>query len=333
LGRVKIRVQNIFEDIPKNDIPWASCFSSVHGKSFNIPALGKIVNVIFDGSILYNPIYINTDNYNINLQDKLESLSDKDYNNFVALLFDDRTRIYSETDDFTIDFLINKIKMTSDSINLELKDNSRKINLGAEDANQSAVLGNHFIMEWFLDFLNILVQPTALTGNLGAPVLKTDLDAHMQKFIDNPNKFISSNVFISDNGSISKLERDSSTSEVEHDDTKVVYPNNPVGGSNIESTNNIDSSTQQTMIKTQQDDKSALISASPSGTNITNNDLVYTNNKQDAYTKPNITSNNSIVNSSSTIDQRNRPDVLNSSIVADNKNTDTSIPIYGNYKV
>jgi len=107
---------------------------------------------------------------------------------------------------------------------LELKNNDGRINIGTESADQPAVLGDHFIMDWFLELVKILIKPTTLTGNMGAPVLKPELDAHLQKFLTNPKKFISSNVFIADNNKVDKLERDSITTEVEHDDVQIIKP-------------------------------------------------------------------------------------------------------------
>lgn len=330
LGRVKVRVQNVFDKIDINDIPWSSPHASLSGKAFDFPALGKIVRIEFDNGNIYSPIYIYSWNYNINLQDKLESLSDDDYQNFDAITFDDKTRIYSETDKLTIDFLINKILINNNSINLEIKDNSNKITLGSEDANQNAVLGQHFIMEWLLKFCNLLLDPTTLTGNLGAPILKPELDAHLQEFISDPQKFISKNVFISDNDKIKTLKRDSATSEVAHDDTKIVDPSQN-GSANIENSEYIDDSTKDNIKAQQTSDSAILQSAKPISdtavSNInplsgsTNNLFINSNtvkyNGIDQYNKPIITKGNQNSKSPYSIDQRGRNDILGSPIVAD----------------
>jgi hypothetical protein len=351
-GRIKVRVQNIFDEIPKNDIPWSSPHSSLNGKTFDIPELGKIVNVIFDNDSIYFPYYIYSNNYNINLQDKLESLSNDDYTNFVSLLFDHRTRIYSETDSFTIDFKVNKIKMDNDSINIDIKDDSRKINLGSENADQNAVLGTHFIMEWFLDFLNILSNPMSLVGNLGAPIIKPEIDAHIQKFISNPNKFISQNVFIVDNNKVTNLERNSVTSSIEHDDTIIVNPkeNSNGIGNNIEQSDIVNQDTKDDIATNQQKEKQEIADYKPiintsstnsilPNSNTSNNNVIKTNNI-DTYSKSNVTNNRKISNSKYTIDKRNRGDELNSNIVSVNKNSNNSgnnqntggfNPNYGNY--
>ena len=239
LGRCRVRVQNLFNEIPSEHLPWCSSYIKTDGKAYEIPAIGKIVNVTFDDGNLYMPYYTYADKYNINLQDKLESLSEDEYDKFVALLFDHRTRIYSEKESLTLDYLVNKIKIDKSNINLELKNNDGQINIGTDNSDQALVLGNHFIMDWFKEFMRILIIPTSLVGNTGAPILKPELDAHIQKFMTNPKKFISSNVFTVDNNKVDKLERDSITSEVEHDDTSFVTPSEDsqnVDGQNVEST-------------------------------------------------------------------------------------------------
>ena len=226
LGRIKVRVQTIFESIPLEHIPWAHAYAVSNGKSFEIPPLGKIVNISFENGNMYSPYYISTEKFNINLQDKLESLNDNDYSNFIALLFDHKTRIYSDNNNLTLDYLLNKITINKESINLELKDNIQKITLGSESADQRVILGEHFLMDWFMEFVKLLLNPVNMTGNMGAPILKPQIDAHLTKFLKNVGNMLSSNVYISDNNKIDKVERDSSTSGVEHDDTNFIYPEN-----------------------------------------------------------------------------------------------------------
>jgi type VI secretion system (T6SS) baseplate-like injector VgrG len=265
-GRCRVRVQKIFHEISTEHLPWCSPYIKTDGKSFELPAIGKIVNVIFAEGNLYMPYYIYADKYNINLQDKLESLSEDEYDKFVALLFDHRSRIYSEKDGFTIDYLVNKIKIDKGNINFELKNNDGKINIGTADSDQPLILGDHFIMDWFMEFMRILIIPTSLVGNTGAPVLKPELDAHIQKFMTNPKKFISSNVFTVDNNKVSKLERDSITSEVEHDDTSFVTPSEDTqntDGKNVESTTVVGEDSRNKIKENQEKSSNELKDAVP----------------------------------------------------------------------
>jgi len=266
MGRCRIRVPYTYDVVPLEQLPWSSPYIEPNGKSFQIPAIGKLVNIAFYNGNIYTPYYVYTDRYNINLQDKLESITEDEYKNFVALLFDHRTRVYAEKEGFTIDYLVNKVTINKSSINLELKNNDSKVNLGSASADQAAVLGDHFIMDWFLEFMKILVKPTTLLGNYGAPIQKPELDAHIQKFIANPKQFISSNVFIVDNNKVDKLERDSITSEVEHDDTMFMTPGEAIdgGGANVEKTEIISTEAQNNMTTNQTDTKTELKESVPS---------------------------------------------------------------------
>lgn len=328
-GRIKVRVQCVFDDIPAQHIPWSSPYITPAGTAFSVPPIGKIVNVIFDNGNLYSPYYFFSDKYNLNLQDKLESLTDENYVNFGSLLFTHTTQMYNDSDQFVIDHLLNKIKMTNNDINLELKDNKRKINIGTSKADQRAVLGDHFVMEWFKEFLNILIKPTALTGNMGSPILKADLDAHIQKFLLNPEFFVSKNVFIVDNDKVDKLERDSVTNEVQHDDVTTVSPNQDSGqageGVNIESSTEIDDGSKDIIQKTQDKQKNVLYDSITEGTQVNKSD--YTTSKKDRRNKPRM--------GKYTADNRERVDRYNSSKVKERKSKDNEIknnPNYGNYR-
>lgn len=230
LGRVKVRVQSVFEKIPLAHVPWSHPYAVSHGKSFELPPVGKIVNVIFENGNMYSPYYISTDKYNINLQDKLESLSTEEYKEFISILFDHKTRIYSDGENLTLDYLLNKMTIDRDGINLEIKDNSQKVTLGSVNADQRVILGEHFLVDWFTEFVKLLLNPVNLTGNMAAPVLKPAIDAHLTKFLSTMGKMLSSNVYVVDNNKVDKLERDSSTSGVGHDDTGFVYPENDTTG-------------------------------------------------------------------------------------------------------
>jgi len=186
LGRIKVRVQGIFDEIPVEDIPWARPFKSLDGKSFNLPLIGKLVNVMFFNNNIYEPTYIYSENYNINLEDVLKDYSDEEYENFVALLFDHKTQIYSDD-------------------KIELKDNQQKINIGTKDSSQQAMLGNHWL-EWFDTLVQTLQKPTSLMGNLAAPVIRPEVDAILSEYWTKRETFISDHVYITDDLKIKKLE-------------------------------------------------------------------------------------------------------------------------------
>jgi putative chitinase len=210
-GRIKVRVQTLYNLIPVEDIPYASPFGSLSGKEFQIPAIGKLVNVLFLSDDIYDPYYIYSENYNINLQNKLNDLSDEDYVRFVALLFDDRTQIFSDNNELTLDHYFNKMTISKCGINLELKDKKQILNLGGKGSDQDAVLGTRFF-EWMDKFIDELNSPFSLIGNLGAPVLKPKLQKICAEYkMIRANKietFLSKHVKVIDNNKVENLERD-----------------------------------------------------------------------------------------------------------------------------
>lgn len=206
LGRIKVRVQSIFDDMPVEDIPWASPMKNIGGCSFELPAIGKIVSVVFtDEDNLYEPYYMFADHYNTNLQKKLKDLDDDMYTDFFAITFDHRTKIYADDEELTVDYKYNKITVNNDEINLELKDNNRKLNLGCQTAGQQAVLGNHWF-DWMDKFVNTLLKPSSLLDSKGAPVLKTEIDQLLIEYKSIRETFVSDHVYIVDDNKIDKLE-------------------------------------------------------------------------------------------------------------------------------
>jgi hypothetical protein len=204
-GRIKVRIQGLYDNMAVEDIPYASPYNDINGTSFKLPAVHQIVNVMFLSNNLYDPTYLYSENSNINLQDKLKSLSDSEYETFVALLFDHKTQIYRDDTELTLDYLYNKITISNDDINLELKDNNRKVNIGTKNANQPALMTIHFF-DWMDSFVRALLIPTSLTGNMGAPVIKPQIDTLLNKYLSIKKTFLSNHVYIVDNNKIEKIE-------------------------------------------------------------------------------------------------------------------------------
>jgi len=206
-GRIKVRVQTLFHEIPVEDIPYASPFNSLAGKEFQIPAVGKLVNVLFLTDDIYDPYYIFSEDYNVNLQTKLKDLSEEEYTRFVAVLFDDRTQISADSNELTLDHYFNKMTITKWGINLELKDNKQLLNLGGKGADQEAVLGTRFF-EWMDKFVDELAKPSALIGNSGAAILRPKLNQLCSEYKKLRPDFVSKYVKVVDNDQIDNLERD-----------------------------------------------------------------------------------------------------------------------------
>lgn len=211
LGRIKVRVLNVFDEIPVEDIPWASSWKDLNGNAFNVPDVGKVVSVVFDSGNKYKPEYIHASHFNKNLEEKLKELSDSDYISMRALVFDHKTQVYSnDTEGLKIDYKFNNINIKEDSIDVNLKDNFGHVNIGTPTANQQAILGNNFL-NWFDEFIDNLIGTNSgpYLGNLGAPVLANPefIDCLTKyKSLRDP-KFLSHHVNIVDNEYVDKQDR------------------------------------------------------------------------------------------------------------------------------
>lgn len=220
LGRCKVRVQSVYDDIPVEDMPWANPIKSLSGKSFEIPAIGKMVSAFFPNDNIYEPYYMFSDHYNINILNRLKNLSDDEYVNYVALLLEHRTQIYADDTNLTLDYQYNKITIDDGDINLELKDASQKLNLGCKTSTQQAVLGSRWF-EWMDKFVNKLVEPSSLIGNSGAPVLKPEIDQLLVEYQTLRKDFVSDYVNIVDNRKIQKLKRNPNSNAQMHDGIQI----------------------------------------------------------------------------------------------------------------
>lgn len=216
LGRVKVRVLNVFDDIPVSDIPWASPNKDLNGNQFILPEVGKIVNVTFDNGKFYTPVYNSAQHYNVNLEKKLSSLGGDDYSSMRTLMFDHRTQIFSnDSDGLMIDYKYNQINITNFDIDVKLKSNFGKLSLGTNNATQEAILGTNFL-NWFDEFVENLLGQNAgpYLGNLGAPIIPNPALINVllkYRALKDP-KFLSNNVYFNDNGYITRPKRSSGTS-------------------------------------------------------------------------------------------------------------------------
>lgn len=173
IGRARVRVLDVFDNIEVSAIPWASPWKDLNGNEFNVPEKGKVLLVVFDSGDEHKPEFISADHYNVNLEKKLTSLSTADYISMKSLIFDHKTQIYvNDKEGLKIDHKYNNINITENTIDLNLKDNNRHVNIGDATAGQQAILGNHW-MDWFDEFVDNLMGDKGgpYLGNLGAPVV------------------------------------------------------------------------------------------------------------------------------------------------------------------
>lgn len=209
-NRCRIRVINVFDNIPTEDIPWAIPRLSGDGNS-SVPANGKVVSVEFEDGDIYSPVYKYMEHQNVNLEEKLKDLSEEDYLSMKSQWFDHKTQMYvNESEGFKIDHKFNLFNITEDSIDVNLKDNFGSVNIGASDASQQAILGNHFL-DWFDKFVDHLLgsEGGPYMGNLLSPVVPhPGLITHLLQYkaLKEP-KFLSHNINLNDNGYIDKLTR------------------------------------------------------------------------------------------------------------------------------
>ena len=219
-GRVKARVLDIYDDQKIEDIPWASPWKDLTGGQFSVPELGKVVIVVFEQGDVYKPEYIFTEHWNVNLENKLKSLSDSDYASMKSLVFDHKTQIYSnDSEGLKIDHKFNNINIKDNSINLNLKDNNMSVNIGDSTADQQVILGNNW-MDWFDEFIDALMQNTALLG-AGSPVMSTPSFIRvLNKYKSNRDpKFLSHHVNVVNNDKISTVKNSNREETAQSGDT------------------------------------------------------------------------------------------------------------------
>ena len=203
LGRVRIRVLDVFDNISVDDIPWATPWKDLNGNMANIPEKGKVLTVVFDQGNIYKPEFIFAEHFNINLEKKLKTLEGKDYISMKSVLFDHKTQFFvNDKDGVILDYKITQINLRDGGIDMNLKDNMGTINIGSGNANQQAILGTNFL-NWFDEFVDNLLNGPYL-GNLMAPVVANSsfIDVLVKyKALKDP-KFLSKNVNLNDNGYI-----------------------------------------------------------------------------------------------------------------------------------
>ena len=209
LGRVRVRVLDVFDSLKVEDIPWATAWKDLNGNVVNIPEKGKVLLVVFDQGDEYKPEFISSDHYNVNLEKKLTSLSATDYISMKSLLFDHKTQVYvNDKEGLKLDHKYNNVNITENTIDFNLKDNNRHVNIGDATAGQQAILGNHW-MDWFDEFVDNLMGNNGgpYLGNLGAPVVTNPamIQVLMKYKAKRDPVFLSHHVNIVDNNKVSTV--------------------------------------------------------------------------------------------------------------------------------
>ena len=208
--RIKVRIPFLhgeINNIPTDHLPWCHPHRDNNGLTFQVPDKGKIVNVVFPSGNLYFPEYINAQHLNINLQKKVETLSEEDYVKFISLCYNHNTQIFVDNQKgLNIIHKFNGINITKDFIAANLKDNQSSLFLGDDKAAQELVLGTNW-MQWMDSFVNVMT--TAFIGNNGAIVVPTPQMVNvMNQYYAKRRDFLSQHIFAIDNNRIRNKEFD-----------------------------------------------------------------------------------------------------------------------------
>lgn len=141
IGRARIRVYGVFDDIPTQDLPWAfpSSTNTVFGQagksgSISIPKVGAIVKVEFDQGDIMNPFYFEIQELEDSLKSELgKEPFDSNYSGFHGLLFDGDQKLkvwFTKEKGLTLMLDSSRVNIAPDnSITIEHKDTQSIIEL------------------------------------------------------------------------------------------------------------------------------------------------------------------------------------------------------------
>jgi hypothetical protein len=208
-GRCKVRVPDIYDIIPTEDIPWASPWKDLSGEEFRVPDIGKVVTVVFDSGNVYHPEYIWSEHYNVNLDKKLKDIPEEDYVSMRALMFNHSTQIYrNDSEGLKMDHELTNINLDRHgNILLNLRDSESVVKLGSEDAEDGVMIADPFL-NWMDTFIETMVSNTALLDGKGNPIqMAPPLARILQDYRELRETFRSNHVRIPRNGEIIQQER------------------------------------------------------------------------------------------------------------------------------
>lgn len=119
-GRCKVKVFGIFDDIPNNDLPWASpinsaIFAGNGAGSISIPKIGQFVRIQYNNGDIYAPEYLAIQNIDSQLINKIKD----DYQGTHVLLYDpeeELTVIFQKNSGFQIYHKESLIQISPDTL-------------------------------------------------------------------------------------------------------------------------------------------------------------------------------------------------------------------------
>lgn len=136
-GRVRVRVFGKFDQIPTEDIPWATPMNNISGGSssgggfFSVPKLGSIVSVTFNNGDLYHPEYRFIEKLSNEAKDEIRN----SYENSHIIIYDTVTEdslkiFFTESKGLMFDYKGSQINIKPDkSIVIENSSNDGKIEM------------------------------------------------------------------------------------------------------------------------------------------------------------------------------------------------------------
>lgn len=195
IGRCKVKVFQVFDKLSNESIPWAAPWKDLSGNEFCVPEIGKFVTVIFDKGNRYNPEFIYAQNFNINLERKLKSLTIRNFETMKSILFDHSTQIYRNVaEGLKIDHEQSNITLDSyGNIQLNLRDNKSTITLGSSDAQEQFVLGTTF-MNWMDVFIQKMTSKPYITAKMTPVEIAPKFNQTLLNFANLRDSFLSNKI-------------------------------------------------------------------------------------------------------------------------------------------
>jgi len=137
VGRIKVKVYGKFDDLKKEDIPWAYPGNNHTGASpsgggfFSVPKLGSIVSVKFDMGNIYHPEYF----FQQKISDEVKSEISGSYPNAHVIIYDTVTEgslkiFFTESKGLMLDYKETQINIKNDkSIDIHTASKKSTINI------------------------------------------------------------------------------------------------------------------------------------------------------------------------------------------------------------
>lgn len=209
LGRIKVRVNTVFDDIDTENIPFASPL--FQDKEYhNLPPVGSVVMITFDNNDKYTPLWyhrkaeidlLSNDNYTSGTILLNKDLSAYNSDGSVQIWHDDSKglTVSLTKNDITSNIELrndNSIYLNNGKKTVHIKDES--ISIGSEEeSKEKATLGESNITalteinDTIKELKDLIIKHNTLLGN---SAVSSPYTAHLKPFLDNYNTEITSTI-------------------------------------------------------------------------------------------------------------------------------------------